>query len=219
MTPASATSPDERTFADILRDLGNLPAGRVVWLPRVATEDDVVDARRRELVDGFLVGKAVAFWKGVFEVAVGTHLMNWVHPRRLGAVTIAFGPCRVAPGVVRCPDVAFITWDRLLDADRRIPDIAPAAPDLVVEMPLPDQPPAELARKRREFFAAGTRLLWDLRLPDRTAIVYTGPTERTVLTTADTLTGDPVLPGFALPLADLFDDPQLNPRPSTNPGG
>ena len=29
----------------------------------------------------------------------------------------------------------------------------------------------------------------------------------------DTLTGDPVLPGFALPLADLFNDPQLNPRP------
>jgi hypothetical protein len=25
-------------------------------------------------------------------------------------------------------------------------------------------------------------------------------------------TGDPVLPGFALPLADLFNDPQLNPR-------
>jgi hypothetical protein len=43
--------------------------------------------------------------------------------------------------------------------------------------------------------------------------VFTDPDTHTLLTVADTLTGEPVLPGFALPLAELFDDPQLNPRP------
>lgn len=32
-------------------------------------------------------------------------------------------------------------------------------------------------------------------------------------TEADPLDDGTVLPGFALPLADLFNDPQLNPRP------
>jgi hypothetical protein len=30
----------------------------------------------------------------------------------------------------------------------------------------------------------------------------------------DTLTGGDVLPGFTLPLADFFNEPQLNPRPT-----
>ena len=43
--------------------------------------------------------------------------------------------------------------------------------------------------------------------------VYTDPDTHALLTAADTLDGGAVLPGFALPLADLFNDPQLNPRP------
>ena len=49
---------------------------------------------------------------------------------------------------------------------------------------------------------------------DRTATVYTAPDVFTTLTAADTLDGGAVLPGFALPLADLFNEPQLNPRPT-----
>jgi Uma2 family endonuclease len=212
MTPAAA-EPD--TLADVLAQLGDIPPHRILWrpYPGTATEADLLRSRQCELVDGMLVRKSLGGWKGVAEVSFGCRVMEYVHPRRLGAMTMASGPYRVRPDVVRLPDLAFIRWDRMLTPDRQIPDVVPAAPDLVIEIPTPDNTPAELARKYREFFAAGTRLLWELDLETRTATVFTDPTTRTVLTEVDTLVGDPVLPGFALPLADLFNDPQLNPRP------
>ena len=64
-----------------------------------------------------------------------------------------------------------------------------------------------MARKRREYFAAGTRLVWEVNPRRRTVTVYTGPRTSTRLTETDTLTGGDVLPGFSLPLAELFADP------------
>ena len=46
-----------------------------------------------------------------------------------------------------------------------------------------------------------------------TVVVYTAPGESTTLSRNDTLDGGKVLPGFTLPLAELFDAPELNPRP------
>ena len=59
-------------------------------------------------------------------------------------------------------------------------------------------------RKRDEYFRAGVRLVWEIDPRKRTARVYTALDRFTDLTAADTLTGDPVLPGFTLPLAALF---------------
>jgi hypothetical protein len=61
-----------------------------------------------------------------------------------------------------------------------------------------------LARKRREYFASGCRLVWEIDPRTRTADVYTDPTTVTHLDEAGVLDGGPVLPGFAPPLADLF---------------
>jgi Uma2 family endonuclease len=204
MTPATA-EPD--TLADIVRALGDVPLHRILWhpFPGTATEEDVLESQRCELVDGLLVHKSVGFWKGALEVAVGCRIVNhFGRPRP--AVTFGSGPHRVAPGVVRLPDVAYTRWDRLLDPDRRIPEIAPAAPDLVVEIPTPDNTPAELARKRKEFFAAGCRLLWELDPDERTAVVFTTPDVSVRLAPDDSLDGGPVLPGFRLPLAELYAD-------------
>ena len=57
-----------------------------------------------------------------------------------------------------------------------------------------------------------TKLVWIIDPDARTVAVFTDPTTHTVLTATDTLDGGAVLPGFTLPLADLFNDPQLNPR-------
>jgi Uma2 family endonuclease len=64
----------------------------------------------------------------------------------------------------------------------------------------------------RDYLAAGTELVWIIDPDAGTVAVYTDPQTPTVLTEADTLTGGSVLPGFALPLTELFPDPQLNPR-------
>ena len=78
------------------------------------------------------------------------------------------------------------------------------APDLAVEVLSAGHTPAEMARKRQEYFAAGVRLVWLVDPEARTAEVYTNPNQSTVRHEADTLEGGAVLPGFALPLRELF---------------
>lgn len=215
MTTATA---EPETLADVVHALGDIPLDRILWrpFPGTATEGDVLRTRQYELVDGLLIRKAVGFWKAVAEVPIGVRLLEHVKARWLGVVTIASGPYRLTPGVVRLPDVAFIRWDRLLTPAGDIPDIAPVAPDLVVEIPNSDNTRAEIERKRREYFASGTRLVWIFDPEARTVEVYADPQRpdlMALLRETDTLDGGAVLPGFALPLADLFNDPQLNPRP------
>ena len=63
---------------------------------------------------------------------------------------------------------------------------------------------AEMDRKRGEYFRAGVRVVWEIDPRRRTLRVYEAADRYTDLTEADTLAGDPVLPGFRFPLSDLF---------------
>jgi Uma2 family endonuclease len=58
--------------------------------------------------------------------------------------------------------------------------------------------------KVREYFAAGVQQVWHVLSNVEQVHVYTSPTAVRILTRADELTGDPVVPGFRLPPADLF---------------
>ena len=63
---------------------------------------------------------------------------------------------------------------------------------------------AEMAAKRQDYFAAGVRLVWEIEPELRSARVYTDPDTFTTVPETGTLDGGAVLPGFSLPLADLF---------------
>jgi Uma2 family endonuclease len=78
------------------------------------------------------------------------------------------------------------------------------APDLAVEVLSRSNTPREMARKRREYCEAGTRLVWEVDPAARTVTVFTSPERFTVLDATQTLDGGSVLPGFTLALADLF---------------
>ena len=65
--------------------------------------------------------------------------------------------------------------------------------------------PAEMDQKLIEYFQFGTRLAWIIDPIARTAAIYHAPGEPTrVLDVSGSLDGEQVLPGFVLPLADLF---------------
>ncbi len=62
-----------------------------------------------------------------------------------------------------------------------------------------------MERKLREYFLAGVRLVWMIDPRPRTAAVYTGPdAPDSTLDETEALDGGEVLPGFRLPLAELF---------------
>ena len=112
-----------------------------------------------------------------------------------------------APGLVRIPDVSFISWKRL--PDRKVPrdPIANLAPDLAVEVISKGNTREEMERKLREYFNASIRLAWYVYPERREIHVYTSPEQHTVVSEAETLEGGDVLPGFQLEPARFFAEP------------
>jgi Uma2 family endonuclease len=205
-----------QTLADLLEHLGGVDPGRVRAhpAPGTATERDVLTVQAQtgrlcELVDGVLVEKPTGLRESCLAAALIALLRGFVRPRNLGLVTAPDGMMRLAPQLVRIPDVAFLSWDRL--PGRRVPDepVPELAPDLAVEVLSESNTPAEMARKRQEYFNAGVRLVWFVDPDARTVEVYTAPDQSTALNEGDTLDGGAVLPGFAVPLRELFAELDL----------
>ena len=212
--PTTAPSPPTTapaTVADLLRQLGEIDPGRVRLVPPLgtATEADLtaINGARQgtcELVDGVLVEKAMGFNESDLALVLATYLVPWILQRNLGRFSGETGAMRLFPGIIRIPDFAFASWDRIPGRRRTGDAIAPFAPDLAVEVLSRGDTKKEMARKRREYFAAGTRLVWEVDPKKRIVAIYTSPDRPTILDATMTLDGGDVLPGFALPLADLF---------------
>lgn len=205
----SAAAPID-TLADLMERLGNVPLHRVRFHPPpgTAAEKDVLEAGKQgllcELVDGVLVEKPMGYSESVLAAYLITQLNTFILSRNLGLVTGEQGTMRLYAGLVRIPNVAFTSWDRL--PNRRVPQepIPQLAPDLAVEVLSWSNTPGEMERKRRDYFTAGIRLVWLADPNSRTVDVYTSETQFTRLTEADVLDGGVVLPGFRLPLRDWF---------------
>ncbi len=107
------------------------------------------------------------------------------------------------PNSVRAPDAAFITRERIGET-RPERGFWPVAPDLAVEVMSPNDTSAEIENKIREYFAAGTRLIWVIYPQSRTVHVYDSAQRAQILSANETLGGGELLPGFACEIAMLF---------------
>ncbi len=208
-TEAPATSWE--TVDELLERLGGIAPTRVRMrpLPGTATEADLIDVNAKkmglcELVDGVLVEKGMSYIESALALVLAGFLRAFIIPRNLGIVSGGDGMMRLFPGLVREPDIAFASWDRI--PGRRYPTdpIAGFVPDLAVEILSPSNTGAEMARKRREYFGAGVRIVWEVDPRARTIAVFDSPEHSTVLDETATLDCGPVLPGFAMPIAGLF---------------
>jgi Uma2 family endonuclease len=211
LDPTTAGTID--TLADLLDRLGGIPLNRVRMRPApgTATEDDVLSVRAHEdllceLVDGVLVEKGMGFRSSLLALAIGAILREFAIPRNLGLVVGADGALKLMPGLVRIPDVSFLSWDRIPGGKVPSEAIPPIGPDLAVEVLSESNTKREMARKRREYFASGTRLVWEVDPESRTVSVYNAPERFQMLSETDTLDGGDLLPGFALRLTDLFGE-------------
>lgn len=199
------------TLDDLLEHLGGIAPVRVLFrpLPGTATEADLIlaNAGKRglfELVDGVLVEKGMGYNESALALVIAGLLRAFIVPRNLGLVSGADGMMRLFPGLVREPDVAYVSWARVPGGRYPTEPIAGFAPDLAVEVLSRSNTKAEMARKRREYFEAGVRLVWEVDPRARTVAVYETPEQATVLDASATLDGGEMLPGFALPLIELF---------------
>ncbi|MGH7675591.1 MAG: Uma2 family endonuclease, partial [Gemmatimonadales bacterium] len=106
------------------------------------------------------------------------------------------------PDTVRAPDIAFISRARLPDPEPvGYPELAP---DLAVEVLSPGDRPGELLAKVADWLNAGTRLVWIVDPERRLARVYRQDGSETLLNAEDDLSGEGVVPGFAVMLAEIL---------------
>jgi Uma2 family endonuclease len=213
MTLAAPILPTQslQTIEDLLHQLGDVPAWRVRLhpLPGMASESDVLEVHERErrlceLVDGTLVEKGMGFRESVLAVFLIARMDSFVRPLNLGLVSGESGMMRLFAGLVRIPDVAYISWKRIPGGSVPTAPIPDLSPDLAVEVLSESNTAREMERKRREYFDSGVRLVWIVDPDARTLAVYTSPVNPLILKESDQLTGDPVLPGFGLPLKEFF---------------
>lgn len=108
------------------------------------------------------------------------------------------------PDTLRGADVLFISYERLPKgpAPNAVSDVIP---ELVFEVVSPSDVWTDLFGKVGEYLAAGVKVVVILDPRSETASVYRPDVVQEVLRVADTLTIPEVLPGFAVPVAKLFE--------------
>ena len=211
MMPIEFAATSVETVADLVSRLGGIPLDRIRLRPSPGTalESDVLrieaeENRLCELVDGVLVEKPMGYRESLLAIFLATALNEFVRPRNLGLVTGADGMIRLFAGLVRIPDVAFTSWDRLPGGkvpDQPIPELAP---DLAIEVLSRSNTASEMDRKLHEYFSSGVRLVWVIDPDERSGTVYTASNQSNRYFEGDQLSGSDVLPGFSVLLSDLF---------------
>ena len=200
------------TAAEMQEQLGGIPLERIRMVPSPgsATEEDLLrvqdsEGRTCELIDGVLVEKTVGYFESRLAIILGHLIQVFLEQNDLGIVLGEGGTLRIHSDQVRVPDVAFLSWrhfpGRLLPAEP-VPAIAP---DLAVEVLSKGNTQAEMERKLDDYFAAGVTLVWFIDSASQSAAVYEDRNACQMLSLSDSLTGGNVLPGFELPLRQLFE--------------
>ncbi len=108
------------------------------------------------------------------------------------------------PDTVLAPDLAFVSTERLPSREERI-GFVPVAPDLIVEIISPSERAGMIARKVSEYLSAGVQAIWLVHPGRKSITIHTQDEDVVVLTMDDELDGGDVLPGFRLPVADIFE--------------
>jgi Uma2 family endonuclease len=166
---------------------------------------DAVGDAPGELIDGRFTPMPPTGWPHAStEARVTARLQQYVDAKQVGVVlTGEVGIIiRRNPDTLRGADVAFVSNERIALAS---PDgYLDLAPELIVEIVSPNDRWTDTTAKLEDYFSIGVALVWLVDPQRQRVSCYRSPTNLDVLGLADTLTAEPMLPGFQLPVAELF---------------
>ncbi|HEU0052107.1 MAG TPA: Uma2 family endonuclease [Longimicrobium sp.] len=163
------------------------------------------DGVRRELVRGEVrVTSPGGRSHSRIGLRIGGRLDRYVVEHGLGEAYGSDAGFRIHsdPDTVLCPDAAFVRADRLTGCSED--SILPLTPDLAVEVMSPRDTFAAAKAKAFVWLSAGCGMVVVVSPRRRTATVYRSPDDVTLLTESDVLDGGDVVPGWTLPLSELF---------------
>jgi len=174
------------------------------------TADDLMampdDGKRYELIRGELIAMPlISHNPGRIAARFGRRIGNFAEEHDLGHGVGADAGIHIErdPDTVRAPDYGFISYERMAEPppSRGYADVIP---DLVLEVVSPNDRQPDVDAKTQMWLEAGVRLV--LVAYPETQEVYAHHDDGSVArySIGDTVLGDPVLPGFACPVADIF---------------
>jgi Uma2 family endonuclease len=154
-------------------------------------------------------GKRVEKQMGLIENLIASLLHGRMEPfcreHRLGRAVTNTMFAIPGSGNDRKPDVAYVSYQTWA-ANRQIPRVNAwvVVPDLAVEVISPTDKAFDVTDKVQEYFAGGVRQVWQIFSNVEQVLIFDSPSSVRILTRADELIGDPVVPGFRMQLVDLF---------------
>ncbi len=163
------------------------------------------DDERGELLDGVMLPMTPVkedHW-GVAGAVSGA-IYVWLKDNPLGRVGPERGyQLRANPDTVLAPDVSYVSHARNIP-DRGLAGFAPFAPDLAVEVRSPGNRSPEVRQRVDLYLSAGCLLVWVVDPEARTVTVHAPDAPAMLLRPGDMLGGGAVLPGFSMPVEDVF---------------
>ena len=220
----STTQSTPTISAELHRAIGEVPFERI-WMtpfPGTATEDDYIalvadKGLSAELVNGVIVEKPMGLPESFIAIFMVIRLGHFVQSHDLGLISGEHGGYRFDVGEMRQPDFAFVHRNRLPGGKYPRMPVGNIIPNLCVEVLSPSNTRKEMKLKRELYFKAGVELVWMVDPDLETIDVYTSETDFTTLTTADTLDGGTLIPGFTLSVAEIFKADELPPMQGATP--
>jgi len=157
-----------------------------------------------ELVHGKVVEVSPAGRQAsAIAIRIAIKIGIYLEANPIGIVTGADGGYRLDGFTLRAPDVAFIS-DAKAALDTQPEKYAPFAPDLAVEVVSPNDGALEVQEKVELYLENGVMLIWVVYPALKQVVVYYPDRTGRTLTVSDTLDGGDLLPGFTLPIAEIF---------------
>ncbi|MBW4585228.1 Uma2 family endonuclease [Aetokthonos hydrillicola Thurmond2011] len=108
-------------------------------------------------------------------------------------------------GAERSPDASWVKmerWNALTQAEKE--RFAPLCPDFVVELMSKTDSAEKTRAKMREYMDNGARLGWLINRQQQQVEIYRPNQEVEILQRPQTLSGEDILPGFVLDLAEIW---------------
>ena len=162
-----------------------------------------------EVIDGVRKVKKTGFLASIIASELGRRLGNFAEDHRLGLVILET-IYKFSDAATRRPDISLVSFEQLAKvADLRLDPAEPElAPKLAVEVISPTNTAAAVEAKILKYFAAGVEAVWVVHPTTQRIYVYESPTACKILGIGDVLEGGKVLPGFSMPVAEVFKIPE-----------
>jgi Uma2 family endonuclease len=173
----------------------------------LALPDDGMD---RWLIKGQLREKLKSVhnrWHSRTMARLGQLLSHWLdqQPEPRGEIYGGEVGCRLrqTPDSTVGIDLAYVSAE-LAGLDPTTTTLIDGPPILAVEILSPNDTQVEIDERIDEFLDAGVRLVWIIDAHDQTVLVYRPGTEPEMFNARQELSGGAELPGFRVPVAQIF---------------